>query len=122
MHNEPDLVEKERREKQAATLTETLNNGVSVNKLTETHDENISTKNRNFKDENANATNTKLAKLKGTNRTYIAKARNLKNENPESFEELKNGEKTRKDIRKESIKTKIENYEKFVNSNYQKKT
>src|ERR1035437_7701549 len=73
-------VEKERREKQAATLTETLKSGVKDKKLSQT------------KEAHENDTNTKLAKLKGTNRTYIAKAKKLKNENPEMFEKLKKGE------------------------------
>ena len=41
-----------------------------------------------------NDTNTKLAKLNGTNRTYIAKAKKIKNDDPELFEKFKAGEVT----------------------------
>ena len=57
-----EQVEKERREKQAETLTNTLS-GVSDKKLSETKG-----------DEHADKTSTKAAELFNTNRTYVNQA------------------------------------------------
>lgn len=45
-------------------------------------------------DKNSNRTDTKLALLFATNRTYINQAIKLKKENPEKFEKIKSGEET----------------------------
>jgi hypothetical protein len=45
-------------------------------------------------DKNSNRTDTKLALIFGTNRTYINQAIKLKKENPEKFERIKDGEET----------------------------
>ncbi len=67
-----EQVERERREKQAASLAET-HAGVSVKKLTET------------KDENQTRTDTKLAETFPTNRTYINVAAKIIEAAPETL-------------------------------------
>lgn len=87
-----EAVEKERREKQAASLAETHGAGafgVSVNKLTET------------KNENADRVTQKAAELFNTNRTYINDAAKLKETRPDAFEKVKAGEATITQIKRE---------------------
>jgi hypothetical protein len=48
-----------------------------------------------------NKTDSKVAKLLGTNRTYIQKARKIKDENPERFEKIKSGKEKISNIREE---------------------
>jgi len=55
-------------------------------------------------DYNANRTDTKLAEAFNTNRTYINEAAKAKKENPEVFEQLKNGSKTITEAKKEEKK------------------
>ncbi len=47
-----------------------------------------------------NKTDSKVAKMFGTNRTYVQKARKIKKENPEVFEKVKKGEETFSSINK----------------------
>lgn len=51
-----------------------------------------------------NKTATKLAEVFNTNRTYVNEAAKLKKEAPEKFEQLKNGEKTLTEYKKEEKK------------------
>lgn len=55
------------------------------------------------KDENK--TDTKVAKLFDTNRTYIQKARKIRDKNPEIFEKIKSGAETISNINKKGIFT-----------------
>jgi len=50
-----------------------------------------------------NKTDSKVAKLFDTNRTYIQKARKIKNENPEIFEKIKCGAETIGNLNKKEI-------------------
>ena len=52
-------------------------------------------------DPNTNAAATKLATTFNTNRTYINEAARLKEQKPEVFEQVKNGEKTLTQVKKE---------------------
>jgi N6-adenosine-specific RNA methylase IME4 len=56
------------------------------------------------RDPNENAVATKLADAFNTNRTYINEAAKAKKENPEVFEQLKNGSKTITEAKKEERK------------------
>lgn len=108
-------VEKERREKQAATLSETLSS-VSGNNLPQTHDHhgilihkthplhpdyerNIQRMDRESSD--VRKTATKAAGLFNTNRTYVNQAAKVKSEAPEAFEKVKAGKMTLQDAMKE---------------------
>jgi hypothetical protein len=52
-----------------------------------------------------NKTNSKIAKLCGTNRTYVQKAGKIKNENPEMFEKIKSGAETISNYDKKAVFT-----------------
>ncbi len=85
--------ERQRREKQAETLKETLakgESGVSDNLLSETKT-----------DEHENTVATKLARQFKTNRTYVNKARKLKVTAPEKFEAVIEGRTTYEQIEKQ---------------------
>lgn len=95
-------VEKERREKQAETLKQTLakeektlpifeeKKEVSLQQLIVTN----SPKNRNV-------TENKIAETFNTNRTYVSEATKLKESKPEIFEQVKSGLKTLTEVKKE---------------------
>lgn len=98
--------ERQRREKQAESLTATHNNnlfGVLGNKLPETNT-----------DENKAA--TKLATTFNTNRTYINEAARLKEEKPEIFEQVKSGEKTLTQVKKEERIEEIKKQKQDIDS------
>ncbi len=54
-----------------------------------------------YKEQDKYKTNTKLANSFGVGRQYIADAKNLKENNPEAFEAVKNGEKTITEVKRE---------------------
>jgi DNA modification methylase len=94
-----EQVEKDRRLKQAESLTESHKNGsfgISDKKLSETVNE------------EEHITATKVAKLFKTNRTYISEVSKLKKENPIVFELVKKGEKTLSELKKEEKSQKLE--------------
>lgn len=107
--------ERERREQQAETLKETHEKGefgVCVKKLTQTNEEPEETEiveeltyeiETPFqpKTPNKNRVTTKLAKTFGTNRTYVSEALKLKETAPEKLEQVKSGETTFQQIKKE---------------------
>lgn len=67
-----------------------------------------------------NKTRTKLATTFNTNRTYINEAQRLKETNPEVFQQVKSGEKTLTDVKKEEKKQERQNERKIrlqVNEN-----
>ncbi len=86
-------VEKERREKQSEKLTETHEKG-----LFGVCDKKLSQPLRN---EHENSVPTKLAATFNTNRTYINEASRLRGNKPEIFEQVKRGEKTISQAKKE---------------------
>ncbi len=88
-----EKVEKERREKQSEKLTETHEKG-----LFGVCDKKLSQPLRN---EHENSTPTKLASVFNTNRTYINEASRLRYDKPEIFEQVKRGEKTISQAKKE---------------------
>lgn len=55
-----------------------------------------------------NEVRTKLAETFNTNRTYISDAAKLRNEKPEVFEQVKRGEKTMTEVKKEEKKERYE--------------
>ncbi len=55
---------------------------------------------------NKNSAHTKIAETFNTNRTYINEATKLKNEKPQVFEQVKRGEKTLTEVKREEIKEK----------------
>jgi len=105
--------EKERREKIAKTLSNTLLN----------NDRGSSKK---LDDPKPEKTTEKVAKIFNTNKTYVSQAKKLKSENPEMFKAAKSGEKTFSEIKKEEKSKKIEEkraeYEKKINTPEDKKS
>ena len=84
--------ERQRREKQAETQSVTKSNeGLKDNLLSDS----------TAMDEHATKAATKLATTFNTNRTYINEAARLKEEKPEIFEQVKSGEKTLTQVKKE---------------------
>lgn len=88
-----EAVERERRAKQSESLKQTHETGVSVNLLSQTTPERVT---------------SKLAETFNTNRTYISDAAKLRNEKPEVFEQVKRGEKTMTEVKKEEKKERYE--------------
>ena len=80
--------ERQRREKQAAN---------AANQYTEPSDNKLSQP----KNEHQNSVPTKLATNFNTNRTYVNEAARLKEQKPEIFEQVKNGQKTLTQVKKE---------------------
>lgn len=70
------------------------------------------------KNEHENKTAHKLAEAFNTNRTYINEAAKLKEQAPEKFEQLKKGEKTISEIKKEQkrevVTKRVEEYKKEI--------
>jgi hypothetical protein len=54
------------------------------------------------RDPNKSAVTQKAAEIFNTNRTYISEAQKLKEEKPEVFEQVKRGEKTITEVKKEA--------------------
>ena len=103
-----ESTEKERRLKQAETLRE-------LNKFaTPEEQEAMQQKIVANKTSNRNVTDSKIAEAFNTNRTYINEAARLKKDNPEKFEQLKNGSKTisetTKEEKKEVVQRKVDEY------------
>jgi len=92
-----EQVEKERREKQAETLKNTLSKEVSLTQLIAP----------NSKQENE--TRHKIAETFNTNRTYVSEATKLKETKPEVFEQVKSGQKTLTEVKKEIKKEDVLN-------------
>ncbi|NCU32850.1 MAG: hypothetical protein EOM23_07970, partial [Candidatus Moranbacteria bacterium] len=84
--------EAERRKKQAETQSETMKQDLSVNKLTHSP--------------TPIRAEQKLAETFNTNRTYVNEAAKLKVENPEIYQQIKSGQKTiteaKRDIKKQA--------------------
>src|ERR1035437_10034002 len=97
-----DQVEKERRAKQAETQKITKGDEAMVKKIAP------QIKNIMRKKDNTKLTKSKVAKIFKTNRTYINEVAKIKEDNPEAFEQIKNGEKTIADLKKEEKTKKLE--------------
>lgn len=65
--------------------------------------------NSKFAKQNANKTDAKIAKETGTNASTLARAKKLKEESPEKFEEVKQGKKTFNQAIKEKKQEKLSN-------------
>jgi N6-adenosine-specific RNA methylase IME4 len=87
-----EAVEAERRKKQAETQSETKKEGLSDNKLTHSP----------RPEKQPERVTQKAAEIFNTNRTYISEAQKLKEEKPEVFEQVKRGEKTITEVKKEA--------------------
>jgi len=97
-----DQVEKERRAKQAETQRIIKGDEAKVQKIAP------QIKNINRKKDNSKLTKSKVAKLFKTNRTYINEVGKIMEDNPAGFEQIKNGEKTIADFKKEEKAKKLE--------------
>ncbi len=97
-----DQVEKERRAKQAETQKIVKGDEAMVQRIAP-QDKIV-----NLKKDNSKLTKSKVAKIFKTNRTYINEVAKIKEDNPEAFEQIKNGEKTITDLKKEEKAKKIE--------------
>lgn len=104
--------ERQQREKQAETQKITQTNSykeLADKKLSASSEvENDSPELTYEIDEHANKTATKLAEQFNTNRSYVNQAAKLKKESPEKFEQLKRGETTFQQIKKEVPKAETE--------------
>lgn len=98
-----ESTEKERREKQSISQS----NGSITQKIVE-----------QTVDRTKNETASKLAEVFNTNRTYVNEAARIKELNPERFEQLKSGEKTmseaKKEEKKEIVLKKVEEYKQKI--------
>jgi DNA modification methylase len=97
-----DQVEKERRAKQAETQKIIKGDEAMVQKIAP------QIKNVKRKKDNSKLTKSKVAKMFKTNRTYINEVAKIKDDNPVAFEQIKNGEKTIADLKKEEKAIKLE--------------
>ncbi len=99
--------ERQRREKQAETQSVTKSNeGLKDNLLSDS----------TAMDEHATKAATKLATTFNTNRTYINEAARLKEEKPEIFEQVKSGEKTLTQVKKEERIEEIKKQKQDIDS------
>ena len=96
--------ERQRREKQAETQSVTKTGGA----ISQLIDEQV--------DYNKDRTDTKLATTFNTNRTYINEAARLKDQKPEVFEQVKSGEKTLTQVKKEERIEEIKRQKEDIDS------